>query len=145
MKSVVTSIRSGANRILVVDDAPEILAVTDAVLSAAGYETISYTDGLIALQIMDLLPPDLIILDINMPQIDGYEMTKRIRCNANWDLTPILLFSALDRNQAALGLECGADDLIGKPVAIEELLSKVSLLLHSRRRQKHRQQQRRAG
>ncbi|WP_310489187.1 response regulator transcription factor [Chamaesiphon sp. VAR_69_metabat_338] len=144
MKSVVTGIRSGANRILVVDDAPEILAVTDAVLSTAGYETISYTDGLIALQIMDLLPPDLIILDINMPQIDGYEMTKRIRSNATWDLTPILLFSALDRTQAALGLECGADDLIGKPVAIEELLGKVNLLLHSRRRQQHRQQ-RRAG
>jgi two-component system, sensor histidine kinase and response regulator len=145
MKSVVTSIRSGANRILVVDDAPEILAVTDAVLSAAGYETISYTDGLIALQIMDLLPPDLIILDINMPLIDGYEMTKRIRSNADWDLIPILLFSALDRTHAALGLECGADDLIGKPVAIDELLGKVSLLLHSRHRQQHRQQQRRVG
>jgi two-component system, sensor histidine kinase and response regulator len=144
MKSVVTGIRSGTNRILIVDDSPEILAVTDAVLSSAGYETISYTDGLIALQIMELLPPDLIILDINMPQIDGYEMTKRIRSNANWDLTPILLFSSLDRTQAALGLECGADDLLGKPVAIEELLGKVSLLLHSRRRQQHRQQ-RRAG
>jgi two-component system, sensor histidine kinase and response regulator len=144
MKSVVTGIRSGTNRILIVDDSPEILAVTDAVLSSAGYETISYTDGLIALQIMELLPPDLIILDINMPQIDGYEMTKRIRSNANWDLTPILLFSSLDRAQAALGLECGADDLLGKPVAIAELLAKVSLLLHSRHRQQHRQQ-RRAG
>jgi two-component system, sensor histidine kinase and response regulator len=145
MKSVVTGIRSGTNRILVVDDSPEILAVTDAILSSAGYETISYTDGSIALQIMELLPPDLIILDINMPQIDGYEMTRRIRSNSDWDLTPILLFSALDRSQAALGLECGADDLLGKPVAIEELLGKVSLLLHSRRRQQYRQQQRRAG
>jgi two-component system, sensor histidine kinase and response regulator len=144
MKSIVTGIRSGTNRILIVDDSPEILAVTDAILSSAGYETISYTDGLIALQIMELLPPDLIILDINMPQIDGYEMTKRIRSNPDWDLTPILLFSALDRAQAALGLECGADDLLGKPVAIEELLGKVSLLLHSRHRQQYRQQ-RRAG
>jgi two-component system, sensor histidine kinase and response regulator len=140
MKSVVTGIRSGINRILIVDDSPEILAVTDAILSSAGYETISYTDGLIALQIMELLPPDLIILDINMPQIDGYEMTKRIRSNPDWDLTPILLFSAIAPSQAALALECGADDLLRKPVAIEELLGKVNLLLHSRHRQQHRQQ-----
>jgi two-component system, sensor histidine kinase and response regulator len=138
MKSVVTAGRSTTDRILIVDDSPEILSVTDAILSSAGYETIAYTDGLIALQIMELLPPDLIILDINMPKIDGYEMTRRIRSNSAWDLTPILLFSALDRSQAALGLECGADDLLGKPVSIDELLGKVSLLLHSRYRQQLR-------
>lgn len=138
MKSVATGGRSDTNRILIVDDSPEILSVTDAILSSAGYETIAYTDGLIALQIMELLPPDLIILDINMPTIDGYEMTRRIRTNSDWDLTPILLFSALDRSQAALGLECGADDLIGKPVSIDELLGKVSLLLHARYRQQLR-------
>lgn len=138
MKSVITGERSDTNRILIVDDSPEILCVTDAILSSAGYETISYTDGLIALQIMELLPPDLIILDINMPQIDGYEMTRRIRSNSAWDLTPILLFSALERSQAALGLECGADDLLGKPGSIDELLGKVSLLLHSHARQQRR-------
>ena len=87
---------------------------------------------------MELLPPDLIILDVNMPQIDGYEMTKRIRSNSAWDLTPILLFTALDRSQAVFGLDCGADDLLGKPVSIDELLGKVSLLLHSRHRQQLR-------
>jgi two-component system, sensor histidine kinase and response regulator len=138
MKSAATGGDSVANRILVVDDSPEILSVTDAILSSAGYETISYTDGLIALQILELLPPDLIILDINMPKIDGYEMTRRIRSNANWDLTPILLFSALDPAQAAHGLECGADDLLRKPVTLEELLGKVGLLLHSRQRQQLR-------
>ncbi|PSB45168.1 response regulator transcription factor [Chamaesiphon polymorphus] len=138
MKSVVNRGRSNTSRILIVDDSSEILSVTDAILTSAGYETIAYTDGLIALQIMELLPPDLIILDINMPTIDGYEMTRRIRSNSKWDLTPILLFTALDRSQAALGLECGADDLLGKPIAIEELLGKVSLLLHSRYRQQLR-------
>ena len=138
MKSVVTAGRSKTDRILIVDDSPEILSVTDAILSSAGYETIAYTDGLIALQIMELLPPDLIILDVNMPQIDGYEMTKRIRSNSAWDLTPILLFTALDRSQAVFGLDCGADALLKKPVSIDELLGKVSLLLHSRHRQQLR-------
>jgi two-component system, sensor histidine kinase and response regulator len=138
MKSVVSGGRSNTSRILIVDDAPEILSVTDAILSSAGYETIAYTDGLIALQIMNLLPPDLIILDVNMPNIDGYEMTRRIRSNSAWDLTPILLFTALDPKQAVLGLECGADDLLPKPISIEELLGKVSLLLHSRHRQQLR-------
>ena len=138
MKSVVPGRKSDTSRILVVDDAPEILSITDAILSSAGYETIAYTEGLIALQIMELMPPDLIILDINMPNIDGYEMTRRIRSNSMWDLTPILLFTALDRSQAVLGLECGADDLLAKPFSIEELLGKVSLLLHSRYRQQLR-------
>lgn len=138
MKSVVPGRKSDTSRILVVDDTPEILSITDAILSSAGYETIAYTEGLIALQIMELMPPDLIILDINMPNIDGYEMTRRIRSNSMWDLTPILLFTALDRSQAVLGLECGADDLLAKPFSIEELLGKVSLLLHSRYRQQLR-------
>jgi two-component system, sensor histidine kinase and response regulator len=138
MKSVVAGGRSDTNRISIVDDSPEILSITDAVLSSAGYQTIAHTDGLIALQIMELLPPDLIILDINMPKIDGYEMTRRIRSNSRWDLTPILLFTALDPSQAAVGLEYGADDLLAKPFSIEELLGKVGLLLHSRYRQQLR-------
>ena len=138
MNSVVAGGKSDTDRILIVDDAPEILSITDAILSSSGYETIAYTEGLIALQIMELMPPDLIILDINMPNIDGYEMTRRIRSNSIWDLTPILLFTALDRSQAVLGLECGADDLLAKPFSIEELLGKVSLLLHSRYRQQLR-------
>jgi two-component system, sensor histidine kinase and response regulator len=138
MKSVVAGERSDTNRILIVDDSPEILSITEAILAAAGYETIAYTDGTIALQIMELLPPDLIVLDVNMPNIDGFEMTRRIRSNSAWDLTPILLFTALDRSQAVFGLECGADDILGKPVSIDELLGKVSLLLHSRYRQQLR-------
>ncbi len=138
MKLVATGARSDTNRILIVDDSPEILSITDTILSAAGYQTIAYTEGLIALQIMELMPPDLIILDVSMPQIDGYEMTRRIRSNSAWDLTPILLFTALDPAQAALGLECGADDLLSKPFSIEELLGKVSLLLHARDRQQLR-------
>jgi two-component system, sensor histidine kinase and response regulator len=138
MKSVVTGGKSDTNRILIVDDSPEILSLTDAILSSAGYEVISYAEGSIALQIMELMPPDLIILDITMPQIDGYEMTRRIRSNPSWDMLPILLSTALDRAEAALGLECGADDILSKPFSIDELLAKVSLLLHSRYRQQLR-------
>ncbi len=136
MKTVTSGVGSHTDRILIVDDSPDILSITEAILFSAGYEVIAYTNGLIALQIMALMPPDLIILDITMPQIDGYEMTRRIRSNPQWDNIPILLFSALDRSQVVLGLECGADDILGKPVSIDVLLAKVSLLLHS----KHRQQ-----
>jgi two-component system, sensor histidine kinase and response regulator len=135
MKAVTTQRRLAPSRIMVVDDSPDILSVTEAILFSAGYEVITSTQGLIALQIMTLMPPDLIVLDVNMPQIDGYEMTRRIRSNPEWDNVPILLFTALDRTQAALGLECGADDILGKPVSIDELLGKVSLLLFSRNRQ----------
>jgi two-component system, sensor histidine kinase and response regulator len=138
MKTVPTGVRSDTNRILIVDDSPDILSITEAILFSAGYEVIAYTNGLIALQIMELMPPDLIILDITMPQIDGYEMTRRIRSNPLWDSTPILLFTALDRSQVVLGLECGANDILGKPVSIDALLAKVSLLLHSRYRQQLR-------
>ncbi len=138
MKAVATGGRSNTNRISIVDDAPEILSITEAILSSAGYQTISHTDGIVALQIMELMPPDLIILDINMPRIDGFEMTRRIRSNSAWDNTPILLYTALDRSQAVLGLECGANDLLSKPFSIDELLGKVSLLLHSRDRQQLR-------
>lgn len=138
MKSVVSGGKSDTNRILIVDDSPEILSLTDAILSSAGYEVISYTEGLIALQIMELMPPDLMILDITMPQIDGYEMTRRVRSNPNWDMLPILLSTALDRAEAVLGLECGADDILSKPFTIDELLGKVSLLLHSRYRRQLR-------
>jgi two-component system, sensor histidine kinase and response regulator len=138
MKSVATRGRSDSTRILIVDDSPDILSITEAILSSAGYEVITYTDGLVALQIMELMPPDLVILDINMPQIDGYEMTRRIRSSRRWDETPILLFSALDRSKAIYGLECGADDILGKPVSIAELLDKVSYLLLSHQRQQRR-------
>ncbi|WP_310484763.1 response regulator [Chamaesiphon sp. VAR_48_metabat_403] len=138
MKPAIAGGRLDTNRILIVDDSPEILSITDAILSSAGYETIAYTEGSIALQIMNLLPPDLIILDVNMPQIDGFEMTRRIRSNSIWDMTPILLFTALDRAQAVLGLEFGADDILSKPASIDDLLGKVSLLLHFRHRQQLR-------
>lgn len=132
MRSVVTSGRSDTNRILVVDDSPELLSLTDAILSAAGYDVIAHTEGLIALQIIELMPPDLIILDVTMPQIDGYEMTKRIRSNSTYDFIPILLSTALDRSEAELGLKCGADDILSKPFAIHQLLVKVSSLFESR-------------
>ncbi len=138
MKAVNSGMPSGRDRILIVDDSPDILSITETILFSAGYEVIAYTNGLIALQIMNLMPPALIILDITMPHIDGYEMTRRIRSNPDWNNIPILLFSALDRSQVVLGLECGADDILGKPVSIDELLAKVNLLLHSSHRQQLR-------
>jgi DNA-binding response OmpR family regulator len=129
MKSAVIGGTSNAHRILIVDDSPDILSITDAILSSVGYDVITATDGAIALQIMDLMPPDLVILDITMPRMDGYEVTRHIRYNPEWDRIPILLFSALSPSEIALGLEYGANDILNKPVSLDELLGKVSLLL----------------
>ena len=138
MEVINGGMESRKDRILIVDDSPDILSISEAILASAGYEVIAYTNGLIAMQIMNLMPPDLMILDITMPHIDGYDMTRRVRSNPDWNHIPILLFSALDRSQVVLGLECGADDILGKPIKIEQLLAKVNLLLHSSHRQQLR-------
>jgi DNA-binding response OmpR family regulator len=123
------------NRILVVDDSPDILSVTDAVLSSCGYNTIAASSGALALQIINVMPPALVILDVNMPEMDGYEVTKHIRSNSDWNWVPILLFTALSRSEAAVGLEYGADDIMRKPAQIDELLDKVSSLILGGRNQ----------
>jgi two-component system, sensor histidine kinase and response regulator len=129
MKSAVNGGSSNTHRILLVDDSQDILSVTDAILSSVGYEVITSMDGAIALQIMNLMTPDLVILDITMPRMDGYEVTRHIRHNTEWDRIPILLFSALSPSEVARGLEYGANDILSKPVSMDDLLGKVSLLL----------------
>jgi DNA-binding response OmpR family regulator len=139
MKSAVTGGHNDPHRILLVDDSPDILSVTDAILSSAGYDVVTSTDGAIALQIMNLMTPDLVILDITMPRMDGYEVTRHIRYNEEWDRIPILLFSALSPSEISLGLQYGANDFISKPVSLDELLGKVSFLLLSHQYYQHLQ------
>jgi signal transduction histidine kinase len=117
------------DRILVVDDSPENLLLVESILQEEGYEIVLAKDGLIALARVRQSPPQLILLDVMMPGIDGFEVTRQIREDANLPYIPILLITAHDRPSAVKGLDLGADDFIRKPVDVDELLARVRSLL----------------
>ena len=118
-----------ADRILAVDDIPDNLFLVQALLESEGYEVKLVTDGETALKEVELLPPSLILLDVMMPEIDGYEVTRRIRRITDNNYIPILLVTAFDDASVVEGLDAGADDFIRKPFDTDELLARVRSLL----------------
>jgi signal transduction histidine kinase len=118
------------DRILAVDDTPDNLALIETILEDEGYEIILVSSGAAALaQVEKLPPPDLILLDIMMPGMDGYEVTRRIRQNPKLPYIPILLLTAHHASDVVQGLESGADDFVRKPVDVDELAARVRSLL----------------
>ena len=120
---------SKTDRILVVDDSPDNLFLVQTILEEEGYNITLAEDGRAALKQIDLYPPDLVLLDVMMPGMDGYEVTKRIRENQNLPFMPILLITAFEGPSVVKGLDTGADDFIRKPVEVDELLARVRSLL----------------
>ncbi|MDJ0734330.1 MAG: hybrid sensor histidine kinase/response regulator [Nostocaceae cyanobacterium] len=117
------------DKILAVDDIFDNLMVVDSILEDEGYEIVLEEDSKTALSLVEQSPPDLIILDVMMPDLDGYEFTRRIRQNPNLPFIPILLITAHDRSNVVEGLDAGADDFIRKPVDADELQARVRSLL----------------
>ncbi|MFM9267690.1 hybrid sensor histidine kinase/response regulator [Tychonema sp. BBK16] len=117
------------DRILVVDDAPDNVLLIETILEEEGYEISSADNGFSALSQIDKKPPDLLLLDVMMPGMDGYEVTKRIRQKPELPFIPILLITAHDSASVVQGLDLGADDFIRKPVEMDELLARVRSLL----------------
>lgn len=117
------------DRILAVDDAPDNLFLMQTILESEGYELSLVEDGYSALARVEKSPPDLILLDVMMPQMDGYEVTRQIRENSSLPFIPILLITAYEQSSAIEGLDAGADDFIRKPVDVGELLARVRSLL----------------
>jgi len=117
------------DRILIVDDSPDNLFLVQATLGESGYEIDLAEDGKTALAKVNQLLPDLILLDVMMPGMDGYEVTKRIRKNKALPYIPILLITAHERSSVVKGLDIGADDFIRKPLDVDELLARVRSLL----------------
>jgi two-component system, sensor histidine kinase and response regulator len=117
------------DRILVVDDSPDNVFLIQAILEEEGYEISTAADGRSALAQIDNAAPDLVLLDVMMPGMDGYEVTQRIRANTSLPFIPILLITAYDQPSVAQGLDTGADDFIRKPVEVDELLARVRALL----------------
>ena len=116
-------------RILVVDDSADNLFLVQSILEEEGYDITLATNGPASLVQVEQSPPDLVLLDVMMPEMDGLEVTKRIRENLNLPFIPILLITAHDEPSAVKGLDSGADDFIRKPVEVDELLARVRSLL----------------
>lgn len=113
--------------ILLVDDEPRLLSLVKAYLTQAGYQVLTAANGREALLISRLEKPDLIILDIMMPEMDGYEFMRRHRQERN---TPIILLTArVEEEDRVIGLELGADDYVNKPFSPRELTARVRALL----------------
>jgi two-component system KDP operon response regulator KdpE len=113
--------------ILIVDDELKIIKLIDANLRARGYHTIIAHDGKEALDQAEIHSPDLVILDLLMPEVDGHEVCQRLR---EWSNTPILIVSALCQiKDKVTCLQLGADDYLTKPFAIEELIARIRSLL----------------
>ncbi|MEP0857348.1 hybrid sensor histidine kinase/response regulator [Trichocoleus sp. DQ-U1] len=120
---------SKTDRILVVDDSPDNLFLVQTILEEEGYEITLAENGRSALNEIEQSPPDLVLLDVMMPGMDGYEVTRRVRDNTKLPFIPILLITAHDHASVVEGLDTGADDFIRKPVQVDELLARVRSLL----------------
>jgi putative two-component system response regulator len=127
----ITGVPSG---ILVVDDVPDNRTLLERLLTAQGCRVETACDGLSALQSLDHFSPDLILLDVQMPGLDGFEVCRRIKDHPATRLTPVVLITGLsDRASRIRGIEAGADDFIHKPFDVGELTARVSSLLRLKR------------
>lgn len=119
-----------SRRILVADDEPNIVAALDFMLRRAGYEVAVAQTGEEALRQVAERPPDLVLLDVMMPLISGYEVCARIRERPEWAGVRILMLSARGREaEARRGLDAGADLYVVKPFSTRELMQKIEGLL----------------
>jgi two-component system, OmpR family, KDP operon response regulator KdpE len=114
-------------RVLVVDDEISIIKLLRATLEAKEYEVLTAMNGDEALKVLETESPDLMLLDIMMPKLDGFEVCRRIR---EWSQFPIIMLSALnDENDKVKCLNLGADDYITKPFGKAELLARVKAVI----------------
>lgn len=116
-----------ARRVLIVDDDPHIREVLKFAFAKSGVETAEAGDGEEALTLIGRDPPDLVVLDINMPRMDGLEVCRRLR--ASGDLPILFLSSRDDELDRVLGIELGADDYVVKPFSPREVVARAQAIL----------------
>ena len=113
--------------VLVVDDEPHILSALTSRLTGAGYHVLGAADGETAVEIAATAAPDVVVLDMGLPGIQGPEVVRRLR---TFSAVPVLVLSALDRDADKVGaLDAGADDYVTKPFSLDEMLARLRALL----------------
>jgi len=133
-----SSAESAAFRVLVVDDDPDMAAFLARMLAQQGLKAEVVTDGFAALAAIAADPPDLVLLDVQMPGPDGFEICRRLKASESTALLPVVLVTALEDHESRVhGIQAGADDFISKPVRREELIARVNTLrrLHETRKE----------
>jgi adenylate cyclase len=120
-------------RILVVDDVAQNVRLLEAVLEAHGYDVVAATDGHAALNLVVSAEPDLVLLDVVMPQPDGYAVCRRLRARDETAMLPVIMLTASEGSEKTRAIEAGADDFIPKPFNQHELLTRIRSLLRIKR------------
>ncbi len=117
-------------KILVVDDEPNIVMSLQFLMARAGFDVEVAHNGREAIEALDREPPDLLLLDVMMPEFDGYVVCERIRQDRRWDRTRIVMLTARGREaERARGLALGADQYVTKPFSTRVLVEQVKSLL----------------
>ena len=125
---LVTMTNTPQAQILVVDDEQMLLDMVSDALSFAGYEVVVAADGLAALNVVRNQRPDLVILDVNMPEPDGFQVARSLR-STDPDLPVLFLTARSDIEDLRAGFEAGGDDYLTKPFRLEELRLRVEALI----------------
>jgi len=117
-------------KIMIVDDDIETTSILDTLLKMEGYEPISVNDSTIATQQASLVHPDMFLLDLMMPVIDGFKLCRMLRADREFAHTPIMIITALaDKDSRIVAYGAGANDYITKPYLPNELVSKIKDLI----------------
>jgi two-component system phosphate regulon response regulator PhoB len=116
--------------VLVAEDDEDILELVALLLEERGYEIARAGDGQEALGLISARPPDLAVLDVRMPKLDGFEVSRRIRANDDTQEVPVILLTALAREEdVAVGIDAGATDYVKKPFSPDELVTRIEAIL----------------
>lgn len=120
--------------VMIVDDVPDNLALLSGALDQAGYMVLVALDGLSALERMQRLKPDIVLLDAMMPGLDGFDTCRRIKAQAELEDVPVLFMTALTESEHVLaGFEAGGIDYVTKPIHPEQVLARVAAHLRTAR------------